>query len=1005
MKTKLLYWVCAIFMICINGISRVHAQAVEENQEVRTFLDDMFQSLDKSKVPNGLLRDYAFDLVDWDLYSGETLTDKNYVDRHTYEMLLRTIRSAAVSTKPYGDVNEILKAQYNGGSENTASLSAAVYQYAVIKANALDDGLINYVDGKVSDKTKNGVWQNPYETRYVIGFSAHDSIFINRSITFKLNSNCWLTNLSYTKIELDVGNGYQSISVGGNLTMTYPSNGWKEIKLRVTLSNGKQLISHHKIFVNEPTTASRAGVEEWEEANGESYRGISTKAQLFRLGSSSFQKTLIWVEGFDPRTLSKNPEVGTTNASEIRKNLLSSFVGNQILNEYTIIYVDWEESEEFIQCNANTLIDAFDKINQEKERLGVTTPNIVLGQSMGGLVARYALKTMENQGIEHNTSVFISDDTPHLGANVPLSVLYGLHGINSFLENKQIISGFLNTGTLQDLLMKVAHCHSAQQMLVNYVDYGGNLNNTEHALWQQELAALGFPQGDKGKSFKMLGIANGNYSPEVVPDAYLKANVSGSSELLNLLPFLSSVAVGVIFQDWLAGLLNLLPGTPSIKMVVELKPGVSPGGMITNIELNYTKKFLWMVKITRRIFNYKKYLYSGGLLYDTYPSSYYPLEKMIESSDGGHAFVGRYDFDIEMAKQIPFVPTSSALCVGKGEKTLTASMFTKAPTVTDTPFGSNIYMSSIHKTEHIDLNADILDWIFAQLNFGIIGPRQGADGTQYTAAGATGAVQWSSSNANVATIGQDGKLKVTGKGVVTITATCGRSTDSKEIMVGTPRFVLADVVREPGFYRIKAQCIDSEFADFMADHPDAMIYKWGIKTNEEPLEWIISDSPELHLGTLEDKDNTTVYLKTEDMYGNESSSVFVRVSGYDIYDLTYDTFIVNKNGSVFDKNGLMIFYDIATLGVSYREGAYDEFYNGKWNPFAAMVVNDEGDLSDLRWDNQCYVHDILPEEEIKRIQGFPDNTSVIFRFLLFNYDHEVIQITPITVMYKSNFPQ
>lgn len=50
MKTKLLYWVCAIFMICINGISRVHAQAVEENQEVRTFLDDMFQSLDKSKV-------------------------------------------------------------------------------------------------------------------------------------------------------------------------------------------------------------------------------------------------------------------------------------------------------------------------------------------------------------------------------------------------------------------------------------------------------------------------------------------------------------------------------------------------------------------------------------------------------------------------------------------------------------------------------------------------------------------------------------------------------------------------------------------------------------------------------------------------------------------------------------------------------------------------------------------------------------------------------------------
>lgn len=39
-------------------------QALEENQEVRTVLDGMFQNLNKSKVPHGLLSDFAFELIE-----------------------------------------------------------------------------------------------------------------------------------------------------------------------------------------------------------------------------------------------------------------------------------------------------------------------------------------------------------------------------------------------------------------------------------------------------------------------------------------------------------------------------------------------------------------------------------------------------------------------------------------------------------------------------------------------------------------------------------------------------------------------------------------------------------------------------------------------------------------------------------------------------------------------------------------------------------------------------
>lgn len=39
---------------------------------------------------------------------------------------------------------------------------------------------------------------------------------------------------------------------------------------------------------------------------------------------------------------------------------------------------------------------------------------------MGGQTSRYALAYLEKQGIPHNTRLWISIDSPHLGANIPL---------------------------------------------------------------------------------------------------------------------------------------------------------------------------------------------------------------------------------------------------------------------------------------------------------------------------------------------------------------------------------------------------------------------------------------------------------------------------------------------------------------------------------------------------------------------------------------------------------
>jgi hypothetical protein len=50
--------------------------------------------------------------------------------------------------------------------------------------------------------------------------------------------------------------------------------------------------------------------------------------------------------------------------------------------------------------------------------------NVVMGLSMGGLVARYALAEMTKNSVDTETRLLITHDSPHRGANVPLGLQY-----------------------------------------------------------------------------------------------------------------------------------------------------------------------------------------------------------------------------------------------------------------------------------------------------------------------------------------------------------------------------------------------------------------------------------------------------------------------------------------------------------------------------------------------------------------------------------------------------
>ena len=127
---NIIFLLCCIFYMSALGQSHF----VEDTPEVRNWLDNMFQHLDKSKIPHGLLRDYAFELADLDIYNG---------------------------AKPF-NAEEVLATQHSLSGRGKGIIGVVLYQYSYIREDALSSHLIRYENEQVFDNEVNGVWQNRY---------------------------------------------------------------------------------------------------------------------------------------------------------------------------------------------------------------------------------------------------------------------------------------------------------------------------------------------------------------------------------------------------------------------------------------------------------------------------------------------------------------------------------------------------------------------------------------------------------------------------------------------------------------------------------------------------------------------------------------------------------------------------------------------------------------------------------------------------------------------------
>lgn len=150
------------------------------------------------------------------------------------------------------------------------------------------------------------------------------------------------------------------------------------------------------------------------------------------------------------------------------------------------LLVDFEQGAGDIPSNAALLTDIL--IHLEMYRSD-NRPMIVSGASMGGQIARIALKMMEDEGQPHCTQLYLSLDSPHGGANVPL----GLQQMIGFLlAEDESLSGLGNA----------LESPAARQLLLRQTSSLG-----VRAAYSEFLDSIGWPG-----QCRTAGIANGSTS-------------------------------------------------------------------------------------------------------------------------------------------------------------------------------------------------------------------------------------------------------------------------------------------------------------------------------------------------------------------------------------------------------------------------------------------------------------------------------------------------------------
>ena len=298
------------------------------------------------------------------------------------------------------------------------------------------------------------------------GIAPQRTVLIHETVNFSFPDTFF--PLSSLSIDFEGDGTFVPVLPGANIEVSYPAgihrinysyvlpiprSGFFDITIKATTGSYEQ---PDEIWTITSDAEFEPPVTVFGEENGlfglftDTGLGNARVSVKYAPGHNKPVKPVIFVTGYDPNpTAFTDPDLPATDniirhggngwdvfikgADEL---FLNATLDQEVFKEYPqtiadlssagydLIFVDFSRGGDYIQKNAELLIKTIERINEEKvpDTDGKIQPNVVIGASMGGLLTRFALKTMENRKIPHCTSTMVAFDAPLKGATAPLGV-------------------------------------------------------------------------------------------------------------------------------------------------------------------------------------------------------------------------------------------------------------------------------------------------------------------------------------------------------------------------------------------------------------------------------------------------------------------------------------------------------------------------------------------------------------------------------------------------------
>ena len=805
---------------------------------VKAQLDLMFAGLDKTKVSTGFLWDTAINMVERQEYNGTSLTDSNYVSLSVMEDLLSSINSASVGADTIGVQAALARLQRN--SSSSVHMVGILFQpYNYIVENALTDNLIEYSNDLVSDSYIGGVWQNPYSEDVLFGYAIGEESAVSLTAYFSFTNIDSLSTRSFQSIQFDPGDGggFRNVSFGSVIMVNYSEDGFHTTRLK-GFYGGQEYKSHSYIYVFDSNTPQHSGetpiLDTAKITIHANYGDQIYTAKVTYRTPLCFNNPLIISEGFDPWRL-KDSACGFFEGFSKWRNIIEEGPNNvdaySYFNSHNVFYVDWYDCGADIRANAEVLKEVIKWVNLNKTS---GNKNIVLGQSMGGLIARYALRDMELKHEAHDTKLFISHDVPHKGANISPGLMFSYWDIIDVCNHSLVTRLLSGQTSLFEELASIGNYMSVRQMLPYFVNSAWNYDNSYYNLFQSTINDIGFPKGDSGFPIENVAIINGGRSGEgslslhSPGDYLLDINITSSADILlgGLISLIYSYSKNASYA--------LIPGKTTLRYDLEAFPFLSNGNLVHRMTISYTKKFLWCLSKTFVIKDAPHYAPSYGVAFDDVSASYYDMGSVKEYKDVLDSVITSWlpdsSISFDLSKRIAFVPTASAFASNDFYKDFRNNH--PAPIIS-TPFTS--YIMPDTTTYHTSFYRGIQYWLEQVEGMSIDGPLMPQAGDVYSMPSEyTSSFLWSTSNNSVASINASGIITETGCGLVDIIARRDSITyvvsKRKTVLAGLPRMALTS--NHSGTqYTVRAECIDDGVEDFLSrTHlTDSIMRKWYLE--------------------------------------------------------------------------------------------------------------------------------------------------------------------------------